>query len=110
MSVISSDEEIGLYINLTLAITEFIFLLYNEIRNLDKYIIIDEIIMIIIGFLSYRKFFKNYKILRLVVLYLWNKELNRRVYIYRTKSFIWFDHFRTFAYLSVGLLPFIRGG
>ena len=50
MSVISSDEDIGLYINLTVAITEFIFLLYNEIRNLDKYIIIDEIIMIIIGF------------------------------------------------------------
>ena len=107
--IISSDEDIGFYINCCFAVTEFIYILYNEIRNINLNILGDEIIMLIIGFLSYYKFFKNYKIFRLLVLYLWNRGLNSRINAYPYDNFIWFEHFRSFCYLTVGILPFIRG-
>ena len=109
MATISSDEDIGLYINLTFSVIDFLFILYNETRNIHFKIILDEIIMVIIGYLSYYKFFKKYKIFRLLVLYLWYSGFNKRLNAYGYYNFVFFEHFRTFAYLSVGLLPFIRG-
>ena len=110
MSIISSDEEVGLHINVCYVITEFLYILYNETRNMRSNIIIDEFIMLLIGFLSYKRFFRNYKICRLIVLYLWYMNFNIRTKAYNDRAFIWFEHLRTFGYLSVGLLPFIRGG
>ena len=110
MSIIRSDEEVGLYINLGVAVGEFISALYYNYRDLHLDIIYDEIIMIVIGFLSFYKIFRNYKILRLVVLYLWFKGINKRLNAYYEIWFIILEHLRTFAYLTVGLLPFIREG
>ena len=110
MSIIRSDEEIGLYINLGFASVEFLYILYTEIRNIHIEIFVDEILMVIIGFLSYYYFFKRHRLLRLLVLYLWYKGFNYRINVYYNKTFIYYEHFRTFAYFSVGLLPFIREG
>ena len=110
MSVISSDEEVGLHINACYVITEFLYILYNETRNMRSNIIIDEFIMLVIGFLSYKRFFRDYKICRLIVLYLWYMNFNIRTKAYYDRAFIWFEHLRTFGFLCVGLLPFIRGG
>ena len=110
MSIIRSDEEIGLYINLGVASIEFLYILYTETRNIYLNIFVDEILMVIIGFLSYYNFFKRHKLLRFVVLYLWYRGFNYRVNAYYNKTFVFYEHFRTFGYFSVGLLPFIREG
>ena len=118
MSIIRSDEEVGSLVNIGVAILDFLVVLYSNISTIKKFsnfnnsfkifefdIIVDEIIMIIIGVLSSKQLFKKYKILRLAVLFFWYKGLNKRMYDHN-----FCEHLRTFAYLTVGLLPLIREG
>ena len=117
MSIIRSDEEVGTLVNIGVAILDFLVVLYSNISSIKKFnnfnifkffefdIIVDEIIMIIIGVLSSKKLFKKYKILRFAVLFFWYKGLNKRIYDHN-----FCEHLRTFAYLTVGVLPLIREG